>query len=217
MAINAQVTDLQVLLPDHAPVSQFIVDVNLCAMVNSNGIWGGSYNARTGHFDNHTLVHKAHAKHTKHAAHYVNIGYGFVAFVASCFGFLGPSAARLLMALASLELRQHDAFRARTGLDPLVEESARSQFRALCFRQSSARLGHALAKATVKRLLASPSLPLPFAQCLLEIALARLISFPRPSSPLPSLVPTKLPTTSLVLSFLSCHIPSPLAHHSTFF
>ena len=161
MAINAQVTDLQVLLPDHAPVSQFIVDVNLCAMVNSNGIWGGSYNARTGHFDNHTLVHKAHAKHTKHAAHYANIGYGFVAFVASCFGVLGPSAARLLMALASLELRQHDAFRARTGLDPLVEESARSQFRALCFRQSSARLGHALAKATVKRLLASPSLPLP--------------------------------------------------------
>ncbi len=48
------------------------------------------------------------------------------------------------MALA-LELRHHDAYRARTGLDPLADQSARSQFQTLCFRQSSARLGFALA------------------------------------------------------------------------
>jgi hypothetical protein len=88
-----------------------------------------------------------------------------VPFAASCFGVLGQLAARLRMALASLQLRQHEARRANIGLDPLPDESALSQFRALCFRQSSARIGHAIDRATVQHLLATPSLlllrPLP--------------------------------------------------------
>ena len=34
--------------------------------------------------------------------------------------------------------------------DPIKDPSERSQFRALCFRHSSARIGHALAKASVR-------------------------------------------------------------------
>ena len=40
------------------------------------------------------------------------------------------------------------------GLDPLVDPSACAQYRQPCFRQSSARVGHDMAKATVMRLLA---------------------------------------------------------------
>jgi hypothetical protein len=107
---------------------------------------------------NHLLDQKETSKTAKHATHYDNIGFGFLPFVASCFGVLGQSAARLLMALASLQLRQHEARRASSGLDPLPDESARSQFRALCFRQSSARIGNAIASGTVQHLLAMPSL-----------------------------------------------------------
>jgi len=38
--------------------------------------------------------------------------------------------------------------------------SARSQYRALCYRQISTRLGHAVAKASVMRLLGLPRLPI---------------------------------------------------------
>ncbi len=63
-----------------------------------------------------------------------------------------------------LEPCQHEPY-------PLTDASARSQFRALYLRQSSARVGHALAKASVKRLLASYP-----------------IHFARPSSSMPSLL-----------------------------
>ena len=59
------------------------------------------------------------------------------------------------LSLADLELRLHDSLRAKQGLDPLADPSARSQFRAMCYRQISARLGHAVAKALVMRLLDS--------------------------------------------------------------
>jgi hypothetical protein len=42
-----------------------------------------------------------------------------------------------------------------------MDPSARSQFRAICYRQTSARIGHAVAKASVIRLLGVPRLPLP--------------------------------------------------------
>ena len=58
-----------------------------------------------------------------------------------------------------MELRQHDAFLQRVGLDPLVDPADRAQFRALSFRQISAQLSNALAKATVMRLLGTSSLP----------------------------------------------------------
>ncbi len=65
------------------------------------------------------------------------------------------------MTHASLELR-HEANRT-VALILVPDESARSQCRPLCFRQSSARLGligHALARVTVQRLLATQWLPL---------------------------------------------------------
>ncbi len=74
--------------------------------------------------------------------------------VGSCYGGVESAAQRFLMALACLELRQHDseAYCTRTGLDPLVHVSARSQFRDFWLRHSSTHIGHALVKATVKRL-----------------------------------------------------------------
>ena len=45
------------------------------------------------------------------------------------------------------------------------------QFRAICYRQTSARIGHAVAKASVMRLLGVPRLPLP--QLIPSYALAR--------------------------------------------
>ena len=85
-------------------------------------------------------------------------GYSFVAFVCSCFGALGPSALRYLWVLAMLELRQHEALRNLQGMDPL-DDSERAQYRASCFRSSSARVAAAMAKATIMRLAGSPSIP----------------------------------------------------------
>jgi hypothetical protein len=185
LAVNADSTDLQVLTNGSRPTSQFIIDVHLNAMVTGTGTWAGTFNSQTGEYDNYTLSQKELHKTAKHAQHYANIGFGFVPFVASCYGVFGQSASRLLMALASLELRQHDQLRSRNGLDPIVDESARSQFRSLCLRQSSARLGYALAKATVQRLLATPHLPV--SDTLPNSALAR--NRPGPADFLPPSLP----------------------------
>ena len=56
-------------------------------------------------------------------------------------------------------MHQHEALFARQNLSPL-DTSVRSQFRAIAYRQISARLGHADAKASVVRLLGIPRLPL---------------------------------------------------------
>ena len=57
-----------------------------------------------------------------------------------------------LFSLADLELWQHD-------LDPMKDPSACSQYCALRYRQISARMGHAVAKASIMRLLGLPRLP----------------------------------------------------------
>ena len=93
-------------------------------------------------------------KDSKHGPFYSPIGFSFVPFAASCFGRLGPTAIRFLAALAQFKLARHDQWFISQGLNPFMDPSARAQYRQLCFRQSSARLGHAIAKATVMRLLA---------------------------------------------------------------
>jgi hypothetical protein len=67
-------------------------------------------------------------------------------------------------------MRQHESLLASQGLSPM-DPSARSQFHAICYRQTSARIGHAVAKASVMRLLGVPRLPLP--QLISSYALAR--------------------------------------------
>ena len=125
----------------------------------------------------------------------------------SCFGSFGPTAVWCLFSLADLELRQHDSLLARQGLPHMLDPSARSQFRAICYRQISARIGHAVAKASVMRLLGVPRLPLaPFiprddlARNFLGLAdsfspvfltcMSSLCSNPPPSSPPSSLAPS---------------------------
>ncbi len=82
-----------------------------------------------------------------------------MAFKYSSFGALGPSAIRYLTVLAMLELLQHEAVRSLQGLDPL-DVSKRAQYRASCFRSSSAQIADAMAKATFMRFAGTPSLPL---------------------------------------------------------
>ncbi len=95
-------------------------------------------------------------KNRKHADFYAPIGFTFFAFVVSCFGSYGPTAVRCLFSLADLELRQHDSLLARQGLPPMLDPSARSQFRAISYRRVSARIG----QASVMRLLGVPRLQL---------------------------------------------------------
>ena len=127
-------------------------------MVDGNGNWGEKWNANTNQFDNPGMLDAEQTKYRKHEAQYAHTGYSFVAFVCSSFGALGPSAIRYLWALAMLELRQHEALRQKQGLDPLIE-SERAQYRANCYRSSTARVAAAMAKATVMRLSGTPSIP----------------------------------------------------------
>jgi hypothetical protein len=91
-----------------------------------------------------------------------------------------------------------------------VDPSARAQYQ-LYFRQSSVRIGPALAKATVQRLLATPSLPSSAVPILSGIALARLILFP-----LALLLSLSLTLLSpLVHLYLSLPLPL-LSHPSPF-
>ncbi len=53
---------------------------------------------------------------------------------------------RYLSALAMLELREHKTLRSHQGIDP-SDDSERAQYRANCFRSSSARIATAMAKA----------------------------------------------------------------------
>ncbi len=137
---------------------QFVIDVKTVAMVDSNGQWGERWNARLGQHDNPGMSAAEQEKYRKHELAYSHTGYSFVAFVCSSFGALGPSAIRYLAALATLELRQQEAVRSLQGLDHL-DPSERAQYRASCFRSSSARIAASMAKATIMRLAGTPSLP----------------------------------------------------------
>ena len=142
------------------PRSQAIADIKMVSLVNSQGTWSSATSRHKNKIENPTLVQQEQIKNRKHADFYAPIGFAFFAFVVSCFGSYGPTAVRCLFSLADLELRQHDSLLASQGLPPLMDPSARSQFRAISYRQISARIGHAVAKASVMRLLGVPRLPL---------------------------------------------------------
>jgi hypothetical protein len=154
-------TDLEITdcaLGYGCPRKQFVIDVKTVAMVDSNGKWGERWNAQMAQYDNPGMSHAEQEKYRKHELAYSHTGYSFVAFICSSFGALGPSAIRYLAALAMLELRQHQAVRSLQGMDPL-DDSEKAQYRASCFRSSSARIAAAMAKATIMRLAGTPSLP----------------------------------------------------------
>ena len=121
------------------PRNQAIADVKIVSLVNSLGTWTEAESRHKDKLENPGLVQQEVIKNRKHAPFYSPIGFAFFPLVASCFGSLGPTAVRCLYSLADLELHQHDSFRSRQGLPPLANPSARAQFRALCYRQMSAR------------------------------------------------------------------------------
>ena len=138
--------------------TQFVLDVKVIAMVNGKGSWQETWNSDKAKFENPGLLQAEAQKYRKHEVPYASAGYSFFPFVGSCFGALGPSAIRYLWSLSWLEQRQNALTRRLQGLDPL-DDTARAQFRAQCFRYSSARIGAVLAKATVMRLSGAPSMP----------------------------------------------------------
>ena len=186
------------------PRSQAIADIKIVSLVNSQGTWAPATSARKDKIENPSLVLQEQIKNRKHADFYAPIGFAFFAFVVSCFGSFGPTAVRCLFSLADFQLRQQDSILARQGLPPLLDPSARSQFRAICYRQISARIGLAVAKASVMRLLGVPRLPLP--PPVPRAALARNCPGPADSfsPPLPltyaSSLSFSLPSSSLSLS-----------------
>ena len=133
----------------------------------------------------------------------------------------GPTATEQLLGSSlpwNLELLRHDESRQSQGLDPLVDPSARFQYRALCYRYITARLGHAVAKATVMRPLALPLLSLPphtdRSSLSPGISLARLIRSFFPLSPLSFVILFLPPSLNLNLSIslpLSLHLSFPLS------
>ena len=143
------------------PRNQAIADFKIVSLVNSLGTWTEAQSRHKDKLENPGLVQQEAIKNRKHAPFYSPIGFAFFPLVASCFCSLGPIAVWCLYSLADLELHQHDSLRSRQGLPPLADPSARAQFRALCYRRMSARIGHAVAKASVMRLLAVPRLPVP--------------------------------------------------------
>jgi hypothetical protein len=142
------------------PRSQAIADIKVVSLVNSQSTWTPATSRNKNKIENPGLVQQEQIKNRKHAEFYAPIGFAFFAFVVSCFGSFGPTAVRWIVSLADLELRQHESLLASQGLPPM-EPSACSQFHAICYRQTSARIGHAVAKASVMRLLGVPRLPLP--------------------------------------------------------
>jgi hypothetical protein len=144
------------------PLSQAIADVKMVSLVNSQGTWTQATSRHKDKIENPGLILQEKIKNQKHAAFYSPIGFAFFPFVVSCFGSFGPTAVRCLYSLADLELRQHEAFLGSQNLAPM-DPSARSQYRAISYRQISARIGLAVAKASVMRLLGIPRLPSPSA------------------------------------------------------
>ena len=130
------------------PRSQAIADIKVVSLVNSQGTWTPAISK----IENPGLVQQEQIKNRKHAPFYAPFGFAFFAFVVSCFGSFGPTAVRCIFSLADLELWQHESLLASPGFPPM-DPSARSQFRAICYRQTSARICHAVAKASVLRLL----------------------------------------------------------------
>jgi hypothetical protein len=152
------------------PQSQAIADIKVVSLVNTHCTWTPAISRNKNKIENPGLVQQEQIKNCKHAPFYAPIGFAFFAFVVSCFGSFGPTAVRCIFSLADLELLQDESLLASQGLPPM-DPSGRSQFRAICYHQTSARIGHAVAKASVMRLLRVPHVPLP--QLIPSYALAR--------------------------------------------
>jgi hypothetical protein len=169
------------------------------------------------HYDIPGMHDADQVQYRKHELAYSQTGYIFVAFVCSSFGALNPSAILYLAALATLELRQNQAARSLQGLDPL-DVSERAQYRASCYRSSSARIATAMAKETIMRLAGTPSLPVvaPFSRQYLARNICGVSDFcdlleallRHPPLPFPHLIiPVPLSLPLLLILFAPLHNP----------
>ncbi len=77
---------------------------------------GEAGNANTNQHHNPGMLIAEQTEYFKHEIARAHTGCSFVAFTCSCVGALGPSAIRYLSALATLELRQHEALRRVQGM-----------------------------------------------------------------------------------------------------
>ena len=144
--------------------SNFILDATTVSVVNGHGVWTPAFNVDKGKITNLGLQPGfSNRKRLRIVNMAVLMPQLALLFCHLSRPVLVPFVRRLLgssLLWPIWKLLRHDETRQRQGLDPLVDPSARSQYRALCYRHLTARLGHAVAKATVMRLLALPRLPL---------------------------------------------------------
>ncbi len=83
MAVNAQNTGLHLLTPGGIPCDSFVLNIKLISMVNSLGVWTGTFNhdAKTATFHNHALSQAERVKNNKPELHYAAIGFDFAPLI----------------------------------------------------------------------------------------------------------------------------------------
>ena len=126
------------------------------AVVQMNGDWTGAFNMN-GTFSNACLEGSEKEKYCKHEAAYANLNFGFLAFAASSFGAMGDDLLRFLHLLASLEVAKINQKQVAMGMPSLTDQRI-GLLRSRCLAASTARIGHAIHKATAMRLMGVPSL-----------------------------------------------------------
>ena len=137
----------------------FLFDVTIDAMVQTDGKWKGRVNPGNGEWEDTVLPAAENEKYRKHEEAYANLSLGFLAFSLSCFCVFGNDLIRYLWVLARLETKAHEDLRATQQLIPFTIQET-GQLRARCMAASMARIGHAAAKATAMRISGTPCLPI---------------------------------------------------------
>jgi hypothetical protein len=137
--------------------SNWIYAVTIDAVLQENGQWKGTF-GMNGAFSNACLEGSEKEKYCKHEAAYENLNLGFLAFAASSFGAIGDDLLRFLY-LASLEVAKINQKQQAMGIPALTDQRI-DLLRSRCLAASTARIGHAIHKATAMRLMGVPSVPI---------------------------------------------------------
>ena len=135
--------------------SNWVYDVTIYAVLQENGKWKGTFGTN-GDFSNACLESSEKEKYCKHEAAYANLNLGFLAFAASSFGAMGDDLLRFLYLLASLEVAKINQKQEAMGMPALTDQRI-GLLRSRCLAASTARIGHAIHKATAMRLMGVPS------------------------------------------------------------
>jgi hypothetical protein len=131
------------------PLSQAIADIKMVSLINSQGTWTQATSRHKDKIENPGLLLQEKIKNQKHAAFFTLL------LALLFFHLLSPSLALLDLQQFVVSILWLIWNCANTRLFSVVslapmDPSARSQYRAISYRQISARIGLAVAKASVE-------------------------------------------------------------------